>query len=188
MSVPLRRFTGAVASLALFVACPASDAAKGSPSAAAHKERAAPAPRLDPAAESTKYVLPTGHLDVEAADGKAAFGLEVELATTPDHRERGLMWRRQLAEGVGMLFVFPDASPRNFWMRNTLIPLDLLFADAQGVVLGVVARAEPLTLTGRGVPGDARYVLEVNGGWAEAHGIGAGAHLRLGKLPVLTAE
>jgi uncharacterized membrane protein (UPF0127 family) len=122
------------------------------------------------------HPLPRTHLDVEGTDGRS-FGLEAELALTDPDRERGLMFRRTLADTEGMLFVFREASPHNFWMKNTLIPLDMLFIDANSHVLGVVANAEPLTLSGRSVPGDSLYVLEVAGGWCAARGIGPGAML-----------
>jgi uncharacterized membrane protein (UPF0127 family) len=121
-------------------------------------------------------VLPRSHLDVEAADGRS-FGLDVELALTEQDRERGLMFRKSLAETEGMLFVFDEPSPHTFWMKNTLIPLDMLFIDATSQVLGVVQNAAPLTLTGRAVPGDSLYVLEVAGGWCASRGVGPGAKL-----------
>src|SRR4051794_9835836 len=89
--------------------------------------------------------LPVAHVDVEAADGRA-FGLQVELALNDDTRERGLMFRKSLADGAGMLFIFTSPGPHNFWMKNTLIPLDMIFAAEDGRVLGCVERAEPLTL------------------------------------------
>lgn len=124
--------------------------------------------------------MPRTHIDVESRDGRA-FGLEVELALNNADRERGLMFRRNLADGTGMLFIFPKAEPHNFWMKNTLIPLDMIFAAADGAVMGCVARAEPLTLTGRSVPGNSRYVLEVPGGWCAEHGIAPGAKLLVGE-------
>ena len=129
---------------------------------------------------SVAVALPRAHLDVALADGRA-FGLEVELALTEPSRERGLMFRKSLAEGAGMLFVFPAAAPHTFWMKNTLIPLDMIFAGDDGAVLGCVARAEPLTLTSRHVEGDSKYVLELPGGWCTEHGLSRGARLVLGE-------
>jgi uncharacterized protein len=107
-----------------------------------------------------------------------AFGgvhrVEVEVAATPESRTRGLMWREELPAGQGMLFIFPREEVQSFWMRNTLIPLDMIFIDARGRIVGIIERAEPRTLTGRsvGVPG--RYVLEVPGGWSQSVGLKRG--------------
>ena len=112
-----------------------------------------------------------------------AFGtqhrVQVEVAHTPESRERGLMWRKALAPGEGMLFIFPEAQVQSFWMRNTLIPLDMLFIDDSLQVVGIVSRAEPLTRTQRTVGRVSRFVLEVPGGWSEAQGIQTGAKVKL---------
>ena len=105
--------------------------------------------------------------------------LEVEIASDDPSRSRGLMFRTALPETAGMIFVFPDESLRSFWMKNTLIPLDMLFIDAKGVVVGVVENAEPRTLTSRSVEGDSKYVLEVGGGWCSRHGVAAGDTMSL---------
>ena len=68
------------------------------------------------------------------------------------------MERRELAANHGMLFVFPREAPQQFWMKNTLIPLDMIFIRADGTIAGIVADAEPLTLTGRGVSAPSLYV------------------------------
>jgi uncharacterized membrane protein (UPF0127 family) len=105
--------------------------------------------------------------------------VEVEVAATPETRTRGLMWRKALPEGQGMLFVFPEDEVQSFWMRNTLIPLDMLFINSAGRIVGIVERAAPRTLTGRsvGVPG--RYVLEVPGGWSRKMGLTRGGTVEL---------
>ena len=78
-----------------------------------------------------------------------------------------------------MIFVFPEESLRSFWMKNTLIPLDMLFVDAKGKVIGIVENAEPRTLASRSVEGDSKFVLEVAGGWCARHGVAAGDTLAL---------
>jgi uncharacterized protein len=98
----------------------------------------------------------------------------VELARTPEQRNRGLMYRQSLAQGRGMLFLFPRSEPLKFWMKNTYIPLDMIFMDEQKHVVYVEENAEPLTLNERGPDVDARYVLEVPGGWAQAHDVRSG--------------
>lgn len=119
---------------------------------------------------------------VETAAG-ARHPVVVELARTPEEQARGLMHRRELAEEAGMLFIFPEMGPRSFWMKNTLLPLDLLFIDDAGRVVGIVREAEPLTLTPRAVAAPSRYVLEVRGGWAARHGVAPGDRVRLDGVP-----
>ncbi len=108
--------------------------------------------------------------------GTARFG--VELATTEAERARGLMMRESLPKSAGMLFVYPRDTHAVFWMKNTLIALDMIFLDARGVVKSVHSNAIPHDLTpidgGRGI----RAVLEINGGMARTLGIEAGAQMR----------
>ena len=118
----------------------------------------------------------------------AAQLVHLEIASTPESRERGLMFRRSLATDAGMLFIFPDEAPRAFWMKNTYIPLDMIFIDAANRVVAVVPNAEPLTLQARGVPQPAKYVLEVNGGFAKTHGIAAGQAVGFHHLPQPSAS
>ncbi len=102
----------------------------------------------------------------------------VELARTDAERARGLMNRRELAPDAGMLFLFDETSEHAFWMKNTLIPLDMIFASDDGAIVGIVARAVPGDLTPRSPGRPSRYVLEVAGGWAEAHGVREGDRMR----------
>jgi hypothetical protein len=102
----------------------------------------------------------------------------VEVARTDADRERGLMFRQKLGADEGMLFVFPESRDHSFWMKNTLIPLDMIFIAESGTVVGVVQDAEPMTTTPRGVGAPSRYVLEVNGGWSAAHGVARGDRAR----------
>jgi uncharacterized membrane protein (UPF0127 family) len=108
--------------------------------------------------------------------------VKVELADTPEKRERGLMFRKELADGRGMLFLFDEEGEHSFWMKDTLIPLDLIFVDSAGRVTGIVARARPLTLEPR-MGGPSRTVLEVPGGWAAANGVRVGDRMRVEGLP-----
>jgi uncharacterized membrane protein (UPF0127 family) len=112
----------------------------------------------------------------------AAHAVDAEVAATPEARTRGLMWRRALADGAGMLFIFPQEEPLNFWMKNTLISLDMIFLSADRTIVGVVERATPLTLTPRGPDVDARYVLEVPGGWVARTGLRPGLKVRIDGL------
>lgn len=122
-----------------------------------------------------------------------AFGgkhpVESEVALTRNQRTRGLMWRTELAEGKGMLFIFDRDAPLSFWMRNTLIPLDMIFARSDLTIVGIVANAEPKTLSSRS-PGnvDSMYVLEVPAGWCEKIGLRPGSKLALEGTAGLVAE
>lgn len=102
----------------------------------------------------------------------------VELADSEAEREVGLMNRPKMAASAGMLFHYQDAKHAYFWMKNTLIPLDMIFADASGLVTAVHSNAKPLDETPiDGGPG-VTYVLEINGGLAKRLGLAAGAAMR----------
>lgn len=100
--------------------------------------------------------------------------VQVELAITPEEQQKGLMWRFSLAKDHGMLFVYRNAAPRSFWMRNTRIPLDMIFIGADKKIAGIVENAAPYTDATRSVPAASQWVLEVSGGEAKAHGLAAG--------------
>lgn len=114
--------------------------------------------------------------------GGRSLVVKVELADTPEKRERGLMFRKELPDGHGMLFLFDEEGEHSFWMKDTLIPLDLIFVDGAGRVTGIVARARPLTLEPR-LGGPSRVVLEVPGGWAAANGVKVGDRMRIEGIP-----
>ena len=114
--------------------------------------------------------------------GKDAI-FEVEVADTPSKREMGLMYRRELADDHGMLFIFPEESVLTFWMKNTPISLDMIFIGADLRIVGIVRDAVPFTLSPRAVDARSRYVLEINGGLAKRRGIEAGDKLRFEGVP-----
>ncbi len=105
--------------------------------------------------------------------------VQVEVARNDATRMRGLMFRRDMADDHGMIFVFRDPTHNTFWMHNTLIPLDMLFLRADRTVLGIVHSATPETDDPRSVPGDSQYVLEVNGGWCRRHNVNANDRVEL---------
>jgi uncharacterized membrane protein (UPF0127 family) len=122
------------------------------------------------AAAGGNVVFPTDRIVVVTADG-ARHDFEVELATTPQQRQQGLMFRESLAEDAGMLFLFDREAPHSFWMKDTIVSLDILFLDKTGRVVAIAARAEPLSTEQipSGVP--AAGVLEVVAGTSERLGI-----------------
>ncbi len=125
-------------------------------------------------------------VDLRDADSELRF--RVEVADTEASRARGLMYREQMPRFSGMLFVYPEPSTVGFWMRNTLIPLDMLFFDASGRLTRLHENAVPLDETA--IPGgdNVLFVLEINGGLASDLGIELGAELRHPAVdPVLAA-
>jgi len=98
----------------------------------------------------------------------------VELAVTPQEQAKGLMYRTELADDAGMLFIFQDEAPRSFWMKNTLIPLDMIFIKRSGEILNIHQNAIPHDLTPVQSKGDAFAVLEIAGGRSEELGLIAG--------------
>jgi uncharacterized membrane protein (UPF0127 family) len=114
---------------------------------------------------------------VETSSGERP-SVAVEVARTDPERRKGLMHREKLAPDAGMLFLFEESSEHGFWMLNTLIPLDMIFIGEDGRIVGIVERAQPRSTVMRSVGAPSRYVLEVNGGWARAHGVKAGDLVR----------
>lgn len=115
-------------------------------------------------------------LRVVGVDG-VAHDVQVEVAWTPVQRAVGLMNRQSLDEGAGMLFDFGRPEPVKFWMKNTLIPLDMLFMDQTGRVVHIEADVQPHDLTPRGPDFPVLAVLELAGGMAEKLGITVGAQV-----------
>ncbi len=109
--------------------------------------------------------------------------VRVEVAHTDKDRARGLMFRRDLPADHGMIFIFDETSEHPFWMHNTLISLDLIFIGEDRAVAGVFERAPPQTDTSRTVGKPSRYVVEVSGGEAAAHGVGPGTRVVLVDVP-----
>lgn len=137
----------------------------------------------------TALLLGLTVLAVESADalelervtvGPAMF--QVEMARTAQERERGLMYRRELSEDRGMLFV-QSPGPAVFWMKNTYIPLDLLYFDAEGRLSQIEANVPPCTTPDCPIYPSAtatvKYILEINAGEAVRRGIQVGDRLRL---------
>jgi uncharacterized membrane protein (UPF0127 family) len=106
--------------------------------------------------------------------GGSAYKFEVEIVTTPETRAQGLMFRKALAANAGMLFLYPGEQPVSFWMKNTLIPLDMLFLKADGSIAHIAHDAVPLDETPIDSGAAVKAVLEVKGGTATALGIKEG--------------
>ncbi len=101
----------------------------------------------------------------------------VEIADDAEERAQGLMFRQEMAEDAGMIFLYEDVAPRHFWMKNTFLPLDIIFFDAGGVIVHVAENTTPFSLKTISSVEPAMGALEVNGGVTEALGIGPGTVL-----------
>lgn len=120
---------------------------------------------------------------IQTSKGEAQFFMEVALSF--EQQRRGLMFRPRMSDKWSMLFVYERDRANSFWMKNTLIPLDMVFINDANEVVGVVPEAEPLTTTSRSVGAPSRYVLEINAGLAAQFGIEAGSKVQFVRLPEL---
>ena len=109
-------------------------------------------------------MVPVGHVDF--LESKDAPRLEVELMLTEPQQERGMMYRKSLADDKGMLFAWKQPSIHTFWMHNTCIPLDMLFIDRDGLRRRDRRERADLNDEGRSIDCPVSYVLEVNAGWS----------------------
>ena len=139
-----------------------------------HGTPKAPAAITPVPASGPRVVLPSGAI------------YAVELARTPEEQAQGLMFRESLPARRGMIFLFSDAAPHQFWMKNTMIPLDIVWLDGSGRVLFVSAntppcRADPCPNYGPELP--APVVLEIAGGMAAKERVVVGSTIRLDDVP-----
>jgi hypothetical protein len=103
---------------------------------------------------------------------------QVEVADTPAKRELGLQYRKELGSDRGMIFLFAAEAPQTFWMKNTPIPLDMIFINRDRRIVGIIEQTVPYSLESRSVKAPSQYVLEINGGLAKRHGIQTGDRVR----------
>lgn len=123
-------------------------------------------------------------VEIVASSGKT-IPVAVELATTPDSRQLGLMYRERLDPGSGMLFIFPRVAPQSFWMHNTKIPLDIVYIDDAGKIVRLYANTTPYSDTSLPSEAPVRYVLEVPGGFCASNDIRQGDTVQLGHVASL---
>jgi uncharacterized membrane protein (UPF0127 family) len=133
-----------------------------------------PAPGCPADPERGPPKVPLVHVAFPDAAGA---GVEAELVSSPHDTERGLMYRRSMPDDRGMLFDLRPREEHPFWMHNTCIPLDLIYADEDGFIVGIIENAPTLNDASRTVGCPSRYVLEVNAGWSRRHGVKAGQHM-----------
>lgn len=132
----------------------------------------APSPENCPQPDTALTELPLGTLTFE--DAPNAPSLRVERAENDADRQRGLMFRTSMDDDAGMLFSWTEERPRSFWMKNTCLPLDMLFIDEDGFIVGILEQVPTLNLAPRGVRCPATRVLEVNAGFCRRFGVEPG--------------
>jgi len=153
-----------VASFAAGACAPPEDTSAGDPERTLAAEPAPPSTALPPA----------GHAWV-------IFGADTvvaEVAATAEERQEGLMYREEVPDGTGMLFVFTDNRPRSFWMRNTYVALDIAYIDPSFRVVDIIAM-EPLVTDSYPSAAPAMYALEVRQGWFAEQGIRVGTEAQI---------
>lgn len=124
-------------------------------------------------------------LVIETSSGERPFFVEVALK--PDEHSRGLMFRTEMPDNRGMLFVFSQNRPRSFWMKNTPLPLDLVFIGEDGLV-AAIEQGEPFSEAAIAPSVNARFVLELKAGTAAASGIEIGDRVRHPSVDTATAD
>jgi uncharacterized membrane protein (UPF0127 family) len=111
--------------------------------------------------------------------GAGGLSVEVEVVSSDHDTMRGLMYRKSMPEEHGMLFHLRAREDHQFWMHNTCIPLDLLYIDDDGLIVGIAENAPTLSDDTVSVGCPSRYVLEMNAGWTRRHGVKAGQKVNL---------
>jgi uncharacterized membrane protein (UPF0127 family) len=106
--------------------------------------------------------------------GEKIAQIDIEIADTPAERTQGLMDRRYLPPNAGMLFIFDSPGPLSFWMKNTYIPLDIIFISEAKTIVSIAKNTTPLSEALIPSGEDAMYVVEVNAGFCDRYGIAAG--------------
>lgn len=126
-----------------------------------------------PAAAEDEVTFSRDTLDVVTTDNRS-WTFQVDLAVTPTQRSRGLMFRETMADDEGMLFLYVREAPRSFWMKNTFLPLDIIFLDRHGIIVSIAADARPLDETTIHSGAPAAGVLEVLAGTSRRLGLEPG--------------
>ncbi|MGE0076695.1 MAG: DUF192 domain-containing protein [Bacteroidales bacterium] len=108
--------------------------------------------------------------------------IEIEIADTDDKRAQGLMWRREMADSVGMLFIFEKEMPLSFWMKNTYIPLDIIYINKSMEIVAIQENTMPLSEMPIPSEKPAQFVVEVNAGFCSNYGIINGDKIKYEKI------
>ncbi len=111
---------------------------------------------------------------IDGTDGSLIKEIAVEVMQDDRERATGMMWRKSMEDDQGMLFIMERAEPQTFWMRNTYVPLDIIFVSPDKEILNIRANAQPQSLAPQSSIGNALYVVEVKGGFCARYGVEAG--------------
>ena len=130
--------------------------------------------RASPAQDGSPQILPLDPAPVTIATQSGEISFQVEIADTGSERAIGMMHRKSMPQDQGMLFVFEASRLVTMWMKNTYVPLDIVFIDEKGAVAAIRPDTAPLSLDIIGSGGEVRFALELNAGAAKANGISVG--------------
>ncbi len=118
-----------------------------------------------------------GQLRFLDGDDNLLYSLNIEIADDEAKRMQGLMYRDTMAENEGMLFVFPQAQEQSFWMKNTIMPLDIIYVNAEKRIITIQKNAVPYSENSIPSNGPAQFVVEVNAGFCDRHNLEPGDHI-----------
>lgn len=130
-------------------------------------------PVVNASASTASGIIKEGEVTF-VREGKTLRKIDVEIAENDTDRQKGLMFRPFMADSVGMLFVFDRPEPQGFWMKNTMISLDIIYVDENKKIVSIQKNAKPYSEENLPSFGNAQYVVEVNGGYCDKYGIKVG--------------
>jgi uncharacterized membrane protein (UPF0127 family) len=130
-------------------------------------------PQLSPAQTAYEFQK-QGELRFLSVNGRLITTVDIEIAREESKRELGLMYREKMAENQAMLFVFDGDGPRSFWMKNTILSLDMIFVNGNNEVVTIHKYTTPYSEDSYASMGPAQYVVEANGGFTDKYRIAVG--------------
>jgi uncharacterized membrane protein (UPF0127 family) len=134
------------------------------------------------APSSEPQFVKQGELTLLTADHKVISKIDIEIADKTETRTQGLMYRNSMKENAGMLFIFDNQEMQNFWMKNTHIPLDILFIDKDMKIVTIQKNTTPFSLDGVPSTAPAQYVLELNAGYSDGYKLKVGDYIQFKRL------
>jgi uncharacterized membrane protein (UPF0127 family) len=139
-------------------------------------------PRTDPPPAQEPQFKKLGTLDfISAGEKKPARTIDIEIAENDSSREKGLMWRKTMTDEQGMLFIFDKQELHSFWMKNTILSLDIIFVSENNEIVKIQKKAKPYSLESIPSGKPAKFVVEVNGGFSDKYGIKEGDKIKFKK-------